>query len=403
VRPSLEKGQALLYNHGMENGSVLENDARAGTARKPVDLVVPCYNEAGNVRRFHEAVGEVSRSLPGYEFRLIFVDDGSADGTLDAIRALAREDGRVRYVSLSRNFGKEAAMYAGLRRSTAPLSCVIDADLQHPPALLREMIFAVDEEGYDSCAARRVTREGEPRIRSAMSRMFYRVINRMSDVEIVDGSVDFRLMSRRMLDAVLSLTEVQRFSKGIFAWVGFNTKWVEFHNTPRVAGETKWSFWKLLSYAVGGIASFSTAPLRFASFVGAAFLLMSLVLAGFEFVKTLVRGVAVPGYPSTFIMLLLIGGVVSLSCGILGEYVGRMYLETKRRPVYIEKETNFGPGAAAGANPGAGEGAGPGANPAARVGDSPAARVGDSPAEADSARMGASAAAGTAAQGGGEA
>ena len=316
------------------------NSAEVGAARKQVDLIVPCYNEAPSVRPFYDAASAVARSIPQYAFRFIFIDDGSSDGTLDAIRELQSLEGgheSVAYISFSRNFGKEAGIYAGLRHSTGDFAAVIDADLQHPPELLRGMLLAVDGEGYDSSSARRVSREGEPRIRSMLARAFYRFINRMSDVDIVDGAVDYRLMSRQMVDAVLELSEVQRFSKGIFAWVGFRTKWVEFKNVERVVGETKWSFWKLFGYAIDGIAAFTTVPLRFASVMGLAMFALSFILMAFEFVKTIARGVSVPGYPSTLIMLLLIGGVMALSMGILGEYVARTYMEAKRRPVYVAK------------------------------------------------------------------
>jgi len=319
-----------------------QQESAIGGARRTVDLIVPCYNEGEMPRLFYDAVSQEIQDMEGrYAFSFLFVDDGSKDGTLAEIKKLAAQHARVRYISFSRNFGKEAGIYAGLSHSHADFAVVIDADLQHPPALLRDMLRAVDDEGYDSCSARRVSREGEPAIRSFFSRLFYRLINRMSDVEIVDGAVDYRMMSRQMIQAVLSLGEVQRFSKGIFSWVGFRTKWVEFKNIERVVGETKWSFWKLFKYAVGGITAFTTAPLRLASFVGAGFLLLSFLLAAYELAKTLFFGSEVPGYPSTFIMLMLIGGVMSLSCGILGEYVARMYLEAKRRPVYIEKESDM--------------------------------------------------------------
>ena len=318
--------------------------AGAGRARKQVDLIVPCFNEAKAVRPFYDAADAVARGMPQYDFRFIFIDDGSTDGTLEAIQGIQSLEGagaRVAYVSFSRNFGKEAGIYAGLSHSTGDFAAVIDADLQHPPELLRDMLLAVDGEGYDSSSARRVSRDGEPRIRSLLARAFYRVINKMSDVEIVDGAVDYRLMSRQMVDAVLELSEVQRFSKGIFAWVGFRTKWVEFKNIERVAGETKWSFWKLFGYAIDGIAAFTTVPLRFASVMGLAMFALSFFLMAFEFIKTIAFGVSVPGYPSTLIMLLLIGGMMTLSMGILGEYVARTYMETKRRPVYIAKRADL--------------------------------------------------------------
>jgi glycosyltransferase involved in cell wall biosynthesis len=319
---------------------------------RTVDLIVPCYNESAMLTMFFDAAEKAAKSMPAYAFRYIFIDDGSTDGTLGAIQDLARRHGRVGYVSFSRNFGKEAAIYAGLKHSDAPLAVVIDADLQHPPELIRVMAHAIDEEGYDSCAARRVSRDGEPRIRSAFSRAFYKLINKMSEVDIVDGAVDYRMMTAQMVAAILELSEVQRFSKGIFSWIGFRTKWIDFFNVERIAGETKWSFWKLVKYALEGITSFTTVPLRFAFFIGLAFSLLSFALLSYELIKTIVFGVGVPGYPSTLIMLLMIGGVMILSTGILGEYVARMYMETKRRPIYIKRCSNIenSPGAAKEAN-----------------------------------------------------
>jgi len=207
--------------------------------------------------------------------------------------------------------------------------------------MICDMLFALDTEGYDSCSARRVSRVGEPRIKSLFARAFYKVINKMSEVDIADGAVDYRMMTRQMVRAILELSEVQRFSKGIFAWVGFRTKWIEFHNVERIAGETKFSFWSLFKYALEGITAFTTVPLRFASFAGIAMSFLSLILILYELIKTIIFGIDAPGYPSTFIMLLLIGGIMLLSCGILGEYLARMYMEVKRRPIYIERRTSF--------------------------------------------------------------
>ncbi|MDR1061987.1 MAG: glycosyltransferase family 2 protein [Clostridiales bacterium] len=306
---------------------------------RPVDIIVPCRNESAVLGLFYAEAERVAGTLPGYEFRYIFVDDGSTDGTLGILQDLAGRSGRVSYISFSRNFGKEAGIYAGLKRSTAPLAAIIDADLQHPPAMLRDMIGAIDAEGYDSCSARRISRDGEPRIRSLLARGFYRLINRMSDIDIVDGAVDYRMMTSQMVAAILELSEVQRFSKGIFAWVGFRTKWLEYKNVERLAGESKWSFAQLVKYALEGITAFTTVPLRFAFFAGFVFSLLSFALLAYELIKTAIFGIGVPGYPSTLIMLLMIGGVIILSTGILGEYVARMYMEAKRRPIYIEKSS----------------------------------------------------------------
>ena len=315
--------------------------AKTAKTVKTVDLVVPCYNEGQSLRRFYIETRKETDSIPGYRFHFIFIDDGSTDDTLSIITEFSRTDKDAAFISFSRNFGKEAGIYAGLKHSTGDYTAIIDADLQHPPSMLRAMLKAVDEEGYDSCSARRVSREGEPRIKSFFARLFYRLINRMSEVDIVDGAVDYRLMSRQMVRAILELSEVQRFSKGIFAWVGFKTKWVEFHNVERIAGETKFSFWGLFKYAIEGITAFSTVPLRFASFTGLAISLLSFALMIYELVKTLFFGIDAPGYPSTFIMLLLIGGIMIMSCGILGEYMARMYMETKRRPIYIERLSSY--------------------------------------------------------------
>ena len=228
---------------------------------KTVELIVPCYNEGKMVHLFYEKTKEVVSKISGYRFSFIFVDDGSSDDTIEKIKLLAKNNRDVKYISFSRNFGKEAAMYAGFTASTADRIAVIDADLQHPPELIEPMLKAIDEEGYDSCSARRVSREGEPKIRSAFSRLFYKIINKMSDVDLVDGAVDFRMMTRQMVDSIVSLEEYNRFSKGIFAWVGFKTKWIPFENINRKAGTTKWSFWSLLIYAIDGILAFSTAPL----------------------------------------------------------------------------------------------------------------------------------------------
>ena len=307
---------------------------------KKVDLIVPCYNESGSLLLFFSHTSEVVAGIPGYDFRFIFVDDGSTDNTLELIRGIAAEHDNVHYISFSRNFKKEAAMYAGLKASTGDLAAVIDADLQHPPELLADMLKAI-EEGYDSCSARRVSREGEPKIRSIWARMFYKIINRMSEVEIVDGAVDYRMMTRQMVQAIVSLPEVQRFSKGIFCWVGFNTKWIEFKNVERIAGESKWSFWSLVRYAIDGITAFTTFPLRLATIAGACISFAAFIYLIVIICTTLIFGKDTPGYASTIVLLLFIGGVIILSLGIIGEYLARMYMETKRRPIFIARETNF--------------------------------------------------------------
>ena len=339
---------------------------------KTIDIIVPCYNEADNIDAFYDAMQKVAHMAEGYDFSYIFVDDGSTDGTLEMIRQLAvaglsgivdpQEPGptadpaaetaidltAVRYISFSRNFGKEAAMYAGLKASYesrggrgADFVVLIDADLQHPPELIPEMIRTIEETGCDSCAARRVSRKGEPRIRSAFARMFYRIMNRFSDIEIVDGAVDFRMMNRRMVRAILQLPETQRFSKGIFAWVGFDTRWIEFENVQRLAGESKWSIWTLAKYAIAGFLDFAQAPLKFTGLMGGLVSAGAVVYLIIELLKTLIVGKDVPGYESLICLLLFFGGSVIAILSIIGEYIGRMYMETKSRPIYIEKESNL--------------------------------------------------------------
>lgn len=306
---------------------------------KKVSLVVPCYNEEQALPRFWEETNKVISELNNYEFEFIFVDDGSKDGTLDVLRSLASEDSRVRYVSFSRNFGKEAAMFAGMEYSTGDYTAIMDADLQDPPSLIPEMIDALENEDYDCVASRRVNRKGEPPIRSFFARMFYKIMKKISRVDIVDGARDFRLMKRRMVDSILELKEYNRFSKGIFGWVGFKTKWLEFENVERVAGETKWSFWKLLLYSIDGIVAFSTAPLAISSFVGIIFCVLSIIALIVIFIRELVWGGSAYGWASAMCIFCLISGIQLFSIGILGQYLSKTYLEVKKRPIYIVRET----------------------------------------------------------------
>lgn len=292
------------------------------------------------IDRFFREVRKVTDAIEGYSFQYIFVDDGSDDDTLVKIKALDA-GGRVKYISFSRNFGKEAAMYAGLRASRGDFAVVMDADLQHPPQLLIEMIRTIEETGCDSCAARRVSRKGEPPLRSIFARAFYRIMRRYSDIEIVDGAVDFRMMSRRMVKAIVSMPETQRFSKGLFAWVGFDTRWVEFENVKRVSGESKWSVWSLTKYAVDGFIDFAVSPLKFVGVMGGITAFVSFIYFVFEILKTLIQGKDTPGYASTICLILFFGGLITAILSLMGEYIGRMYMETKRRPVYIEKESNI--------------------------------------------------------------
>ena len=300
-----------------------------------LEFIVPCYNESEALPAFYEAVSKVFANLSGVAASLIFVDDGSRDSTLEAIKSIAEKDSSVKYISFSRNFGKEAAMLAGLKMSRADFVGIIDADLQHSPELIPEMLKAVADEGYDIAAARRVDRSGEAKLKSAFSRAFYKLINRISDAQIEEGAQDFRIMNRKVVNAIISMPEYNRFSKGIFSWVGFKTKWFEHENQKRVAGTTKWSFWKLFTYAVDGIIGFSTAPLKLSLIVGTFTSLIGFLYALYTIVKTLIFGPDVNGYPSLICAILIIGGLVLISLGITGEYIARMYMEVKNRPDYI--------------------------------------------------------------------
>ena len=275
------------------------------------------------------------------DFEFIFVNDGSCDKTLDAIKRLNKEDKRVKYLSFSRNFGKEAAMYAGLVSSKGDYVTLMDADLQDPPKLLEDMYRLITEDGFDCVGTRRVTRKGEPQIRSFFARMFYKLINKMSNVELVDGARDYRLMTRQMVDAILSLKEYKRFSKGLFSFVGFKTKWLEYENIERVAGETKWSFWKLFIYAVDGITAFSTAPLVISAVIGFIFCLLSFIMILVIIIRTLVYGDPVSGWPSQACIIFMVSGIQLFCLGIIGQYLANTYLETKNRPIYIVKESNI--------------------------------------------------------------
>lgn len=304
-----------------------------------ISVIVPCYNEQESIGLFYEEMCRVSDEM-GNDFEYIFVNDGSADSTLEIIEALAQNDSRVKYISFSRNFGKESAIYAGFSKATGDYVVMMDADLQDPPKLLPEMLKYI-QQGYDSVATRRVTRKGEPPIRSFFARMFYKIINKISDVDIVDGARDYRLMTAQMKDAIVSMQEYNRFSKGIFGWVGFKTKWLEYENIERVAGETKWNFWKLFLYSLEGIIAFSTAPLVLASMFGIIFCFLAFIMILFVVVRTLVFGDPVAGWPSMVCIIFLIGGIQLLCIGIIGQYLSKTYLETKKRPKYIIKDTNI--------------------------------------------------------------
>lgn len=306
---------------------------------RTLSVIVPCYNEEDNIRYFYD---ELMKNSDFFEEKdlvceIIYVDDGSTDGTAAAVRSLAKEDSHVHLVSFSRNFGKEAGLYAGMKKSTGEFVVTMDVDLQDPPSLLPEM-FKYIEEGYDSVATRRVSRKGEPPIRSFFARRFYRLINRMSKTEIVDGARDYRLMTRQFVDAILSMPEYNRFTKGIFSWVGFETKWIEFENVERAKGETKWSFWKLFIYALDGIVAFTTAPLAIASFMGVLFCLLAFVLIVVTIIRKLVFGDPTSGWPSLVCIISLISGVQLFCLGIIGQYMSKTYMEVKNRPIYLIKE-----------------------------------------------------------------
>lgn len=306
-----------------------------------ITAVVPCYNEQEALGLFYEELNRVTAEMRDCEFEILFVNDGSKDRTLELMKELAEKDGRVKYISFSRNFGKEAAIYAGLEHASGDLVAIMDADLQDPPRLLPEMYRAVTEAGYDSVATRRVTRKGEPPIRSFFARMFYRLMNKMCKTEVVDGARDFRLMTRPFVDSLLSMKEYNRFSKGLFGWVGFRTKWIEFENVERVAGETKWSFWKLLLYAIDGMVAFSTMPLSVAALIGILMCVIAAISIIFIIVRQLCFGGSAFGWPSMVCIMIFIGGVQLLCMGIMGQYLAKTYLEVKNRPIYICKETNI--------------------------------------------------------------
>ena len=305
-----------------------------------ISLVIPCYNEEESLPIFYEELKRVSSEMSDYDFEMLFIDDGSKDKTLSILQDFAKDDERVKYIAFSRNFGKEAAMYAGFCNSTGDYTAVMDADMQDPPSLLPEMVKILESGEYDSVATRRVTRKGEPKVRSFFARMFYKIMNKVSDTDVVDGARDFRLMKREMVDAIVDMCESNRFSKGIFGWVGFKTYWMPYENVERVAGKTKWSFWKLFKYSINGITNFSSTPLKISSFMGILFTLISLAMTVFVFVRALVYQDPVQGWPSLVCIILFIGGVQLFCIGIIGQYISKMYIETKKRPHYIVAKTN---------------------------------------------------------------
>lgn len=306
---------------------------------KKISLIIPCYNEEESLPFFYKEVTTVLSNM-NYDYEFLFVNDGSKDKTLDVLKKYADKDVHVKYFSFSRNFGKEAAMYAGFCNATGDYVAVMDADLQDPPALLPEMVQILETGEYASVATRRESREGEPKIRSWFAKKFYRIINKISDADIVDGARDFRLMRKEMVEAIVNMSEYNRFSKGIFGWIGFKTYWLAYENVERVAGETKWSFWKLFKYAIDGIINFSQAPISIASWFGIFMTLCSFIALLIVIVRQLIFGDPVAGWASTICVIIFIGGIQLFCLGIIGQYIAKTYMETKHRPHFIVSDTN---------------------------------------------------------------
>lgn len=305
---------------------------------KSIELVVPCYNEEECIRPLYDSVENVFMDVKDYSYSILYIDDGSKDGTLQELKGLKTDVGdKVSYISFARNFGKESAIYAGLSNATGNLIVLMDADLQHPPSLIPQMIRGI-EEGYDCVGARRTDRQGEPPIRSAFSRLYYKIINNVTEMKLVQGGSDYRMMTRRMVDAMMELQERERFTKGIMSWVGFETKWIEYDNVERIAGESKWSFWSLARYAVSGFVAFATAPLRGVIYFGACIVTFSLVYAIWTVLSSVLSNAERTGYTTIVTLILFIGGVIISLLGVIGEYIARIYMELKHRPIYIEKE-----------------------------------------------------------------
>lgn len=306
--------------------------------KKQLTLIVPAYNEEEAIPLFYKETKKVEAEMPQVYVEYLFIDDGSTDRTLEVLRRLSAEDEQVHYVSFSRNFGKESAIYAGLEKASGDYVAIMDADLQDPPALLPQMLYSITEEGYDCVGSRRVSRKGEPPVRSFFARLFYKIMNRMSQTEVVDGARDFQMMNQKVRKGILSMGEYNRFSKGIFGWVGFKKKWLEYENIERAAGETKWSFWTLTLYALDGIVAFSTFPLKFVSILGLVFCVAAFLAILFIIVRTLVFGDPTSGWPSLVCIIMLVSGVQLLCMGIIGQYMAKTYLETKKRPLYLVEE-----------------------------------------------------------------
>ena len=308
---------------------------------KKISIIIPCYNEQEAIPYFYKEINKISKQIK-YDFEFIFINDGSKDKTIEIIKKYTKKDKRIKYIHFSRNFGKEAAMYAGLEKSSGDYIAIMDADLQDPPSLLPEMInFLENNDEYDCVGTRRVTRKGEPPIRSFFARIFYKIINKLSKIEMVDGARDYRLMTRPMVNSIIELKEYNRYSKGLFQFVGYQTKWIEYENIERIAGETKWSFWKLFIYALEGIIACSTAPLAISSIAGIIFCFISFIMIIFIIIKTLIYGDPTSGWPSLVCIIFFVSGIQLFCLGIIGQYLSKTYLETKKRPIYIIKDTNI--------------------------------------------------------------
>lgn len=306
---------------------------------KKIDIIIPCYNEEQMIELFYYTASKITNEINNYKFEYIMINDGSSDNTIKYIKALAKKHEDIKYISFSRNFGKEAAILAGLRKSDGDYAVIMDADLQHPPEILKDMIKKL-EEGYDSVSTKRVSRNGEGKYRGIFSRAFFKIINKISDTKVIEGATDFRIMSRQMINSILELSEYHRFSKGIFEWVGYDTYWLEYTSEDRVMGETKWSYLGLFKYAIEGIVSFSTVPLKISSIIGVIISILSFTYFIITFIQTLILGKEVPGYASIICLITFIGGIQLIALGVIGEYLSRTYIQVKNRPIYIIKETN---------------------------------------------------------------
>lgn len=305
-----------------------------------ISVIIPCYNEEEVLPKFYQKISETLTNMIDIDYELIFINDGSTDHTIDILKMLSIKDSHCNYYSFSRNFGKESAMYAGLTYCTGDYCVIMDADLQHPPSLLPQMYYAVSQEGYDCCAGKRVNRNGEGKVRNFLSHSFYKIIQKMSNLDMSDGAGDFRMMNRQMIQAILNIKEVNRYMKGLFSYIGFDTKWIEFDNIERVAGTSKWNFKSLFSYACEGIFSFTTAPLILASIVGVVVMLISFILFTYMITQSWLLNTSVNGYLSIICLVLFLTGIQLIFVGILGQYISKGYMESKNRPIFIIKETN---------------------------------------------------------------